>query len=708
LRDNYNTGKGMFLYFYYVEVFLTFITGVIFKNLDFVFRVSIVIYLLASLIFLGVISKPNVVSEKTYKYISGFLFSVMAVLMGLQMDNTQIFVYAVYVHSVVLISYIDAKAYLFHSVCCAIDIVCILISMYVMGIDTFNVQDYTMGIFGVCGVQWMSANLIKHISFQQRKSMEQERSLDDLLKVVEAKCEEARHATRSKSDFLSSMSHEIRTPINAVLGMNEMILRESKDANVVEYATNISSSGKMLLSLVNDILDFSKIESGRMEIIPVEYQLSSVLNDLVNMIMPKAKEKELKLILDINKDIPNILYGDEVRIRQVVTNLLTNAVKYTDYGSVLLSTTFEKKGYKEIELKFSVKDTGRGIKGSDIESLFDEFQRIEEKKNRNIEGTGLGLTITKRFVDMMQGTLDVDSVYGGGSTFTVSIPQKVVKDVPMGDFNKQYVSGERAASHYHESFIAPDANILVVDDNVMNLKVAVGLLKQTQIRIDTATSGKECLEMLRKGNYNLLLLDHMMADMDGLATIRRIRAEGLDKNVPIIALTANAVSGAREMYIDYGFADYLSKPIASRELEKILYTLLPKDLVINTKSQVSETWYEQEYNSNIIDVRYGIKLCGEDLYEDILSTYYGQGRDNIERLEELFADGRWAEYGILVHAIKSTSLNVGAKTFSEIAKEQEQRINNGDLGYVLSSFQEFIREYKKVLAEAKQILDKSL
>lgn len=708
MNDNYLNGRGMFIYFYWVETIIAIVAGIVLKKVPTWLNVVIDTYLILSLIFLSVSNKYGLFSEKAYKYVNCVMYMVMNGVLAAQFDDTQVFIYAVYVHSVVLVSYIDTKMYAFNCFYTVLSIMVAFVALISLNVETFDAQDYLIGAFGVCGVQWMSYNHIKNISYQQRKGVEQERSLDDLLKVVEAKCEDARQATRSKSEFLSNMSHEIRTPINAVLGMNEMILRESKDANIVEYATNVSSSGKMLLSLVNDILDFSKIESGRMEIIPVEYQVSFVLNDLVNMIMPKVKEKDLKLLLDVNKAIPNILYGDEVRIRQIVTNLLTNAVKYTDYGSVTLKADFERRNYKEVILKFSVIDTGRGIKGSDIQHLFDDFQRMDEKENRNIEGTGLGLSITKKFVDMMDGTLEVESIYGGGSTFTVTIPQPIVKDVPMGDFKKQYETGIKEREHYHETFVAPEARILVVDDNAMNLKVVSGLLKQTRVHIDTATSGADCLSALREKSYNLLLLDHMMPGMDGLATLRRIRAEGLDKNMPVIALTANAVSGAREMYMDYGFSDYLSKPIVSRELEKILYTLLPEELVINTTGQEgAKEALEAPYKSTFIDTLYGIELCGgdKDLYNEILTTYYNQGRDNIEKLEAFFADSRWEDYGILVHAIKSISMNVGAKDFSELAKKQEDRVNSGDLGYILSSFQEFVREYKKVLADIKRILN---
>ena len=705
MNENYLTGRFTFIYFYVFETIVAIIAGEVTKNLPDKLRYIIIAYLILSIVFIFAFPGKKAENEQKNAYIHSILFVVMSTILGGEFDNTQVFIYAVFVHSVVMISYIDTKIYTFNIILNTLSLISMFFVVRNIARDTFHTNEYIIGAIGACGVQWLAYGHIKSIAFQTRRSLEQERSLDDMLKVVEAKCEEARQATKSKSEFLSSMSHEIRTPINAVLGMNEMILRESHDSNIVEYATNVAASGKMLLSLVNDVLDFSKIESGKMEIIPVEYQVSSVLNDLINMIRSRAEEKGLKLLFEIDENVPNFLCGDEVRIRQVVSNLLTNAVKYTDTGSITLKLDYNQKSHKEIELIFQVKDTGIGIKEEDVTHLFDQFMRMEEKKNRNIEGTGLGLSITKRFVDMMNGNLSVDSVYGQGSTFSVKIPQIVVKNEPMGDFKKQYDAGVKSQKHYNVSFVAPGAKILVVDDNEMNLKVITGLLKQTQIQVDTATSGKECLEILGREKYNILFLDHMMPGLDGLATHRRIIAQGLGENMPIIALTANAVSGAREMYLDYGFADYLSKPIISKDLEKILYNHLPVELI--KEADFAETIKTESINSQMLDTDKGIELCGNDkeFYREILLAYYEQGYKQIDSLNNYYNESAWREYEVLVHSIKSKYLNIGAIEFSEKARLQEQAAKLGDEDYIKNNFDGFIDEFKVVLDEINRILN---
>ena len=703
MKENYLTGRMLFANFYVFESIAAIVIAFALKNIPTTHSIAISLYLIISCVLFAVARRKRLYSELVEAYIGSFVFSFMSYILGYVFDNTQVFVYAVFVHCVVMATYIDKKIYSFNVKITMISLIVSFTYAAVMFPGKFNISLYVIGAIGVMGVQWVCYSIIKTISAQNRRSREQERSLDDMLEVVEAKCEEARRATRTKSEFLSNMSHEIRTPINAVLGMNEMILRESNDSNIIEYATNVASSGKMLLSIINDILDFSKIESGRMEIIPVEYQVSAVINDLINMIRPRLDEKDLKFDIEVNEKLPNYLYGDEVRIRQIVTNLLTNAVKYTDYGSVTLAVRFEEKEENEINLIIDVRDTGRGIKGADINHLFDAFMRMDEKMNRNIEGTGLGLSITKNFVDMMGGVLSVDSVYGGGSTFTVTIPQRVIKDEPIGDFKKQYQTGVKNKSHYHESFVAPDARILVVDDNEMNLKVVIGLLKQTHVQVATATGGKQCLEMLREGSYDILFLDHMMPGMDGLATLRRIKAERLDKDMPVIALTANAVSGAREMYKDYGFADYLSKPISGRELEKLLYMLLPEDKVLTTEQ--ADLSKEIIY-SGLIDSALGMKYCMNDkaLYKEVLGIFKEQADKQMTMLSQMFQEKDWDNYAILVHSIKTNALNIGAGELADMAKEQEMTARAGMEDALSEGFQDFLDKYSAVVKEIDTII----
>jgi len=395
--------------------------------------------------------------------------------------------------------------------------------------------------------------------------------------------EAANQANEAKSYFLSTMSHDIRTPMNAIIGMNEMILRDSHDDEILMYSENIRAAGNTLLGIINDILDFSKIEAGKMEIINVDYNCASLLNDIVNMVQRKADEKNLIFKLDVDPDIPRCLHGDEIRIKQVITNILSNAVKYTKEGGVTFSINSTKceDNPDYVMLHVSVEDTGIGIKKEDLDKLFAAFERIDEKKNRNIEGTGLGMAIAQSFLDMMGSSIQVESEYGRGSVFSFDLKQKVVKWEPLGEFDSAYRSFLKEREQYKVSFVAPDARILVVDDNEINLKVFGNLLRETKIQIDTAESGDACLTLFKRNFYDVIFLDHMMPDKDGIETIKEMKecTDTPNAKTPVICLTANAVSGMREMYINAGFDDYLTKPIDTSRLENMLCTYISSDLI---------------------------------------------------------------------------------------------------------------------------------
>ncbi len=511
----------------------------------------------------------------------------------------------------------------------------------------------------------------------------------------------ALQASRMKSDFLSNMSHEIRTPINAILGMDEMILRESKDENILEYAENLQHAGNSLLSIVNDILDFSKIEAGKMEIINVEYGLGSLLNDLVNMIQPRADKKGLKLIAKADPNLPSVLYGDEIRIKQIITNILTNAVKYTEHGTVTLTVDFEKRDENSIWLKVNVSDTGIGIKEEDIEKLFHAFERIEEKRNRTIEGTGLGMNITQQLLSLMESRLEVSSVYGEGSQFGFKIAQKIVNSDPLGDFTESFKHTRR--SEYHEKFIAPNAKILVVDDTVMNLTVVKGLLKRTQIQIDTAESGYETLKLVKENRYDLIFLDHRMPGMDGIETLQKMQtlAGNKCKNTPVISLTANAISGAREQYIAAGFKDYLTKPINSAALENLIIKYLPPELVTfseNTSEEIPEEnsalpdWLK---NLEGIDTNSGIEHCGGiDSYLDALKVFAEAVNSGADEIQKYFDSADWKNYTTKVHALKSTARVIGAEELSERAKRLEDAGNSGYVDEIKKDTPELLKLYR--------------
>ena len=390
----------------------------------------------------------------------------------------------------------------------------------------------------------------------------------------------ADEANRSKSEFLANMSHDIRTPINAVVGMNEMILREADNPQILEYSRNIESAGRGLLSIINDILDFSKIEAGRMEVHEAPYKSSSLINDVSVMLSVKAQEKNLEFGVDVDETLPDGLIGDEIRVRQIIINVLNNAIKYTEKGSVKLRVNYDRVG-SNCTLIIRVSDTGIGIKEEDIPKVFEKFDRVDMEKNKTIEGTGLGLAIVKKLLNMMNGSIDVESEYGKGSTFTLRIPQRIDKDEAIGDYRKKFNASQAEHDDYKELFHAPDAEILVVDDTVVNLTVVRALLKKTEIKIDVAKSAAEALVKTVQKHYDTILLDNRMPGMDGdeALPIMRTQEGGLNKETPVICLTADAITGARERYIAEGFTDYLTKPIESVALEQMLIKYLPADKV---------------------------------------------------------------------------------------------------------------------------------
>lgn len=409
----------------------------------------------------------------------------------------------------------------------------------------------------------------------------QSRTYEQEKKSAEAQKKEVELIARSKDTFFANMSHEIRTPINTIIGLNEMILREDISDEIAENAINIQNASKMLLTTINDILDLSKLESGKMDIVPTQYEISSMFSDLVNLIWIRAHQKNLEFKVDIDPEIPSMLYGDEIRIKQVVTNMLTNAVKYTSSGSVTLSAKGERVAADQILLRISVQDTGMGIRKESLDDLFSSFKRVDESDNRNIEGTGLGLNISKQLIEMMGGKISVDSVYHQGSTFTVEVKQRIVNVRPIGiiNFATQKQLNHRAA--YRQSFIAPDARILVVDDNSMNLMVVVKLLRDTKVKVDMAESGREALQKTAENTYHVILMDHMMPEMDGAATLRAVRSQtkGFCQKTPVIALTANVMSDAEQVYRNMGFDGYLAKPISAPLLEAGLLKYLPPTLI---------------------------------------------------------------------------------------------------------------------------------
>lgn len=521
---------------------------------------------------------------------------------------------------------------------------------------------------------------------------------------------EAENANRAKSQFLARISHEIRTPINSVLGMNEMIIRESNESNIRQYAEDVKDSSVLLLSLINEILDSSKIESGKMELVPVNYETSSLINDVYNMINIKAREKGLELVFDIDTQIPESCFGDDKRIRQILINLLTNAVKYTEKGTVTLGVTCRKDGENAV-FRYSVKDTGIGIKKEDIGKIYDEFQRIDMTRNKNVEGTGLGMSIVQRLLRLMDSEIVIESEYEKGSEFSFELVQKIISDKPVGNFRERATdAAEKAEST--TSFTAPEATILVVDDYRMNLKVFKALMKQTEAKIIEAESGQACLDILRNNSVDLIFLDHMMPGMDGIETLHKIREEKLCDNVPIIMLTANAIAGDREKYIAEGFNDFLSKPIIVEKLNAMVTKHLPKQLVIPVGQKNSDSYgnpSQTEEKTTLdsaeeaieelkkllpeIDIKNGLMHCAEDkdFYMECLKDFAAL---KIKSDLALAAEGKdYNAYCIHAHGFKNNAYTIGAAVLGDIAYEMEKLTKESWADEVLNKQDELFRKY---------------
>lgn len=579
------------------------------------------------------------------------------------------------------------------------------------GTDTdryYVVQEVVISL-GIIFVSLIVAGIVNSLITEQNH-----RLLDALRKEKRSQ-QEAEAANMAKSSFLANMSHEIRTPINAILGMNEMILREEKDPAIRGYAGNIQASGNSLLSIVSDVLDISKIESGKLEIIPVDYEVNSLISDCCNMAAGRAKAKELELLVECAGNVPMKLCGDETHIRQIIMNLLTNAVKYTEKGTVklIVSGRFTDGGFV---LKVDVSDTGIGIAEENLPQLFTQFQRFDLQRNRNIEGTGLGLSIVKRLCDLMSGTITARSVLGSGSTFTVELPQKVVDSTPCGGVNLNYSAG--AEHEYHHSFEAPEAKILAVDDLPVNLLVIANLLKETRIKIDTAGSGRECLDKCSQQKYDLILMDHMMPEMDGVLTFEKLHGDKSSPNfeTPVIMLTANALAGMREQYMDVGFADYVSKPVRGAKLEEAIRRNLPESLIKPASPEIPAEAVSTEPSGFAdicgavpeLNVNAALQYCcgSAELLNDLLHDF--TENDHFSDLKAAFEEKRWEDYRRHAHSLKSTSLMIGLTGLSERARASELALKGGCTEFAELNHDSLIEEYSALLGKIKDYLkDKS-
>ena len=547
-----------------------------------------------------------------------------------------------------------------------------------------------------------------------------------LVKMLKEQTERADAANRAKSDFLAKMSHEIRTPINAVLGMNEMILRESTEHEIKKYAADIKGSANNLMGIINEILDSSKIESGKMELSETRYDMASMLYDLQNMFDIKAKEKDLELRFEVDRFIPLEYYGDDLRIKQILMNLLSNAIKYTPAGRVTVKITGKREGDNEI-LSFSIKDTGIGIKEEDIEKLFAKYIRIEERQNRYIEGTGLGINIVIQLLKLMDSELKVNSIYGMGTEFYFDIVQKIENDEILGDFRSKVANVNDEL--YVGEYTAPDAKVLVVDDNDMNLKVFRNFIKHTKIQLTEAHSGMECIKLVKENKYNAIFLDHMMPELDGVETFKIIKEQNLCEGTPIIVLTANATKGARRQYLSRGFNDFLSKPILPEKFDNILLRHIPKELIvltepgdgvskekINGKAKGNNKEDDSEEKIELpeieeFDFDYALRILNsEKLVMDTLKDFYGVLKELPDKLDALYQDISTEEgmknYRIEVHALKSVAATVGALLLSKFARILEIAASNGEESKITSLHSILIEEIEKHIERLGEVFSK--
>ena len=501
--------------------------------------------------------------------------------------------------------------------------------------------------------------------------------LVDITDIILAK-EKAESADRAKTSFLANMSHEIRTPMNAINGMSDFIIRDTTDPFARENAVLIKNASVSLLGIINDILDFSKIEAGKMDLVQVPYQMSSIISDVSTMINIRLQDKPVKLVLEVDKNIPYSMIGDEIRIKQIMVNLLNNAVKFTNEGTITLRMTYEKlKDGKSVKIYGSVEDSGIGIKPKDMVKLFSSFEQVDTKRNRSVEGTGLGLAISRKLCQSMGGEINVDSVYGKGSIFSWTMINEVVDWHPMGTVTRSASLAQQEMFKY--TFTAENARVLIVDDNKVNLKVAEGMLAPYKLQVVTADSGMAALNILKKDLFDIVFMDHMMPVLDGVETLYKMREMPEHRDSVVVALTANAISGVKEQYLAHGFQGFLPKPIEAKALDECLRTFIdPAKIKILDKPFTSQM---------------------EEVDRDILRQVYTDGKKKLRLLGDLVEKQDFTNYTIEVHALKSVAALIGREQLSKMAREHEMAGKNGDYAFIIKNVDKLLANYSAVLAD---------
>ncbi len=617
-------------------------------------------------------------NQRNLVKISYILCILIFNFLGYYFHSMDFMLYAFVLQTSFAIMMLDKKMFLFQLVVSLADIfICSIIGLLGYRVDYLSAH-IIFGFICYLAAQCIGWSVISMFTRQNKVMREQEQSMDDMLRLFLVKCHGYREDEVGKLDFWANMSHEIRNPVNTIMGMNEMILQESDEPAIQEYAKSIYEAGGDLITIVDDILDFSKIEAKKMEIMPNSYNVFSLLQDIVSVTKDLVKDKRLFLNLDIDENIPAQLYGDNERIKQILVNLLSNAVKYTNEGSITLKMRAKKLSDYKISLYCEVKDSGIGIKEETIPLLFTAYRDIEQKK-KSIRGTGLGIAIVSRLLEAMDSELRIESEYGSGSRFFFELVQDVVEEEPIGDLHGKFDEQEKEDGRYSLGLYVPDAKILVVDDNEINRKVFCNLLKKTGIQISQADSGRKCLEMVKQERFDIIFLDHMMPGMDGVQTLHAIRdGENCCQDVPIVVLTANAIEGARDHYLQEGFDDYLAKPVSSNRLEQMVQDLLPEELAGSSDGAVKpENAVPEPPDKNIglmmlglpeIDgIFWGYALShfpDEEMLLRSVEDFYHMIPSSADKLQEIFEhvheEGRLEEYMIAVHGMKSAAALIGA------------------------------------------------
>ena len=710
-KQNFVNGRIASFVFYFAMCLLVIVMELFDSYTPGWFRLVSIIYFVLSVLFLMFSAPGTRVSQSFYTRMQSIFFIVLSLCLWYASGDIHGMLYMFFVQSLIMFMFMDARVYYFQLIVMAI----LLIIMGFFG----YAGHYFERVYGVvCFIvfQWLAITVLRHYNSQIRHMEEQENSLDDIARIMETKCMEAKRATKSKSALLTNMSHEIRTPINSVLGMNEMILRESTEDNIREYAANINSSGRVLVSLINNILDFEKVEANQMEIMPTAYQTAVLIRDLAGTAQVQLEQKNVPFNLQIDPDIPRVLYGDERRIRQVLMTLLNNAIEHVTDGSITLKIEGEERGGNRYMMYCEVSDNGTGISDDVMQNMFVAFQQIDERMDSDLVGTGLGMSLTVRILHLMGAELNIDNSYEFGTKMYFELEQEIVNPDSIGEITLERPAVE---AEPEPMFQAPEAKVLVVDDNAMNRKVFGYLMKQSETEVYQAASGQECLELAKEHRFDIIFMDHMMPEMDGVEALHRLREEeNLCHESRVVALTANAVGDARAYYIGEGFDEFLSKPIMPEKLERILEEFLPGSYRAagdGTSGPTQTGGEEREEVSELIpidgvDWNYAMThFPDEDMLLHSVRDFYKMMNHEADKLEELFPEIDQSEkleaYGIQVHGMKSAAASVGIVPLAGCAKMLEDAAKEGDAETVRSVNDAFLREWHKFKDRLKPLAE---